>query len=190
MNKLIVWCHGGCFSGGSVQYDNDLRQFLEVRDGWKVICVDFSLNDWGEAINDIENSCKEYQKIYDKIVLVGVSSGGMLAHEVANRLKLSAGLLCPVIKPYNRHESLPSDLKEKQLKFFHTTDNMKKIQDSIQPPNSKRYIMYGKMDQRAPMSAYSSWFKNELVKYDEVDGGHELCNKPSFFVFADGIKTL
>lgn len=190
MNKVLIWCHGGCFGGGNVSYDSEIRTFLQLQHDWKIICVDFALNDWHKAISDIETTVKLIKNDNPKIVLVGVSSGGMMAHEVANRLNLPAALLCPVMKPFDRHESLTKDLQEKQLKFFHTLDNMKKLQDVLQSPNSNRYIMYGKTDNRAPVAAYLNWFKYDNVVHDEIDCGHELCNNPPFNIFANRINEL
>jgi len=191
MNKVLIWCHGGCFGGGNISYDSELRNFLKTHHGFDIICVDFPLDDWFQAVDFIEKKCWDIMiQKNTKVILVGVSSGAMMAHDVANRLNLLAGLICPVLKPFDRHESLTKDLQEKQLKFFHTLDNMKKIQDSIQPPNSKRYIMYGKIDKRAPVAAYLDWFKNDNVVHDEFDCGHELCNNPPFDIFANRINEL
>lgn len=190
MTKVLIWCHGGCFGGGNVNYDSELRNFLQVQHDWKIICVDFVLDDWDRAISDIETTVKLINKSDMKVIIGGVSSGGMMAHEVANRLELPAILLCPVLAPFDRHESLAKDLQDKQLKFFHTLDNMKKVQDSIQPPNAKRYFMYGKTDKRAPVTVYKDWLEDDLVKSDEVDGGHEICNDPPFNIFATRINEL
>lgn len=177
MEKILLWCHGDCFSDGSIQDNADLRILLEYRFGWTITCVDFSLTDWTQAISDITTACTnlQTQNPSANIVLVGVSSGGMLAHTVANNLQLSAVLLCPVIKPFDRHNSLTADLQAKQLSFFHTLDQMQTIQGTIQLPNAKRYIMYGMFDNIAPVSAYEDWLTNELVAYDRMGRDHDLC---------------
>lgn len=176
MQKILLWCHGGCFSGGSVDYDKELREYLN-ENNWTLLPVDFSLNDWSEAINDITDKVLEFKSDENiKIVLGGISSGALMAHHVANKFNLPALLICPVIKPFDRHITLTPDLKTKQLKFFHTLQDMKKIQDSINKPNNKRYILYGNRDDRAPSSVFQDWLKLEYVFFDVLDKGHEICN--------------
>ncbi len=189
IGKVLVWCHGGCFSGGSVEYDKELRDYLNLHYKWQIYCVDFSLNDWDTAIEDIIKVVKIYANTHH-VVLGGVSSGGLLAHETANRTNLRAILLCPVIKPATRHDSLSNDLQEKQLNFFKTMDNMIQIEKSIKPPNNKRFIIYGKTDTRAPVSAYSDWLKQDNITCYEENGGPELCNKPPYEIFAQGLNNL
>lgn len=192
MSRVLIWCHGGCFSGGSVEYDKELRAYLIDQCRCIVIPVNFSLNGWNEAIDDILKVAKEMLDIMsdEYIVIGGISSGALLAHEVANRLNLPALLICPVIKPASRHSSLPDDLKEKQLKFFGTLDYMKYIQNKVAQPNSARYILYGLQDNRAPSSAFEHWLKLDNVASNSIDKGHEICNSPPLKLIGEHLNDL
>lgn len=175
--NVLMWCHGGCFSGGSVDYDKEFRHYLFDYQICVVLPVDFSMTDWDRAIQDIVNRTLLI-KANDgaKLIIGGISSGALLAHEVANRLNLPAVLVCPVIKPFTRHASLSEDLQFKQLQFFKTISHMKEIEESIMPPNNSRYILYGSTDQRAPVGHFKDWLGMDNVAHDALNQGHELCN--------------
>lgn len=139
MNTLI-WCSG---DSPELDYsDYDLRMFLS-NSGWITINVDYTMTDFNEAVSDIE---KETALHTGNIVLVGVSNGGFLAHYVANKLKLPALLIHPILKPYDRLEQFPLDYQKLQLNMFHTKRLMKHIQDSIKSPNNTRFIIYEEKD--------------------------------------------
>lgn len=187
MTRTLVWCHGGCFSGGSVEYDKELRNYLDVHGICKVIPVDFSLRNWPEAITDITRAVG---LIKGPVALGGVSSGALLAHAAANLLNLPAILICPVIKPAGRHASLPIDLQQRQLAFFGTLEYMQHIEDSILQPNNRRYVLYGCRDARAPKSAFESWLNLDNVISDALDQGHEICNSPPCELIAVHVLEL
>lgn len=185
---VIIWCHGGCFSQGSVEYDKELRIYL-AEHGYRVIPVDFSLESWELALKDIYDVWK-WEVGLGTLIIGGISSGAMMAHEFANQFNLPAVLICPVIKPFDRHHNLPEELKERQLKFFGTLEKMQKIQESIKPPNNARYILYGTKDIRAPYLPLAPWLEIEHVTHDTQDRGHEMCsNLPHEFIL-NGIKSL
>lgn len=177
MAITLVWCHGGCFSGGSIDYDKELRNHLSNHN-ITVIPIDFSLQGWELALKDIYTSTSLKINENDKVILGGISSGALMAHVVANTLYLPAILICPVIKPADRHASLPLDLQTKQLAFFGSMDGMLAVQDSILPPNNRRYILYGTKDIRAPVSSFQQWLTMDNVTYDALDQGHEICSNP------------
>lgn len=187
MSRTLIWCHGGCFSGGSIEYDKELREFLIDNNICKVIPVNFSLHSWNEALLDITWAVDTF---CGTVILGGVSSGALLAHAAANCLKLPAILICPVIKPATRHTSLPKDLQAKQLAFFQDIEYMQFIEDSITPPNNARYILYGKKDDRAPSSAFQSWLELNNVVSDALDQGHEICNKPPCELIGKRLSAL
>jgi hypothetical protein len=194
-SRTLIWCHGGCFAGGSIEYDKELREYLVQNGVCNVFPVNFSLDSWEGAISDITLAAQISSQIgivpgKMDLILGGISSGALMAHEVANRLKLPAVLICPVIKPATRHDTLPEDLKKKQLTFFGTREHMHMAEDSIQSPNKARYILYGKQDQRAPSSAFESWLTLDHVVSDALDQGHEICNKPPCALIAKRVETL
>ena len=186
---VLLWCHGGCFTGGSVDNDQKLRSYLTSHNICQCIPIDFSLKSWHLAIRDIYRyALSDFQG--RKVVLGGISSGAMMAHHVANKLKLPAVLICPVLKPADRHQSLSNDLQERQLKFFGSLEEMANIQDSIAPPNNLRYILYGTKDVRAPVSGFEKWLEGDRCIVDVLDKGHEMCSDPPCELIAQGIAKL
>jgi len=188
---VLVWCHGGCFGGGNSNYDKALRDHLH-HSKIMVMAVEFSTHDFEIAMKDVMTTAKYAENKYPNIPLAfgGVSSGGFLAHMAANEMNKPAALLCPVVKPYDRHSSLPEDLQNRQLKFFHTLEEMKTIQDLLKPPNAPRYVMYATHDERAPERHYNHWLHENRVFFLGQPGGHELCKHPSLVLFTHGLLTL
>jgi hypothetical protein len=185
MSRLLVWCHGGCFSGGNTFYDAELRTYLSEH-GWTVFPVDFSRDNLNDALEDITHACDGH----NDVILGGISSGGFLAHVGACMVGVPALLVCPVIKPFDRHASLPSDLQEKQLQFFKTMSDMEAAQKNIKIPNNKRFIVYGTRDSRAPANAYSDWIGMDCVECLAIDSGHEICNNPPSAEILEGLNSL
>lgn len=177
----MLWCHGGCFGGGSIEYDKELRTYLAVNNICKVVPVDFCLTDWKIAFTDIMTAIEKHED--EILILGGISSGGLLAHIVANWFHLPALLICPVLNPATRHDTLPSDLQAKQLQFFHTINMMKRVETMVETPNNKRYILYGKHDTRAVSTPFESWLHLDIVRADCVDRGHDICsNTPNTLI--------
>lgn len=171
----------------TVEYDKELRKYLVENNICVIVSVDFSLKNW-LAITDIIDRCVLMKN--DDLVLGGISSGAMIAHHVANVLHLPALLICQVIRPADRHLSLPDDLQKKQLNFFGSMEYMQNIQDSVKEPNECRYILYGKKDNRAPIGAYESWLIMGKVVSDGLDQGHEICNNPPCELIARRLIAL
>ena len=40
------------------------------------------------------------------------------------------------------------------------------------------------------MNAYVDWLKQDDITVHEETGGHELCNKPPYEIFAQGLNDL
>nr|QBK87423.1 MAG: alpha/beta hydrolase fold protein [Marseillevirus LCMAC201] len=186
-NKTLIWCHGGCFSSGKPSYDYELRTFLE-HDGWTVNSVDFSLDSWDQALQDVQKVVDEISTTY--IVLGGISSGAMIAHEIANRNKLAAALLCPVTKPATRHSNLEKSLQTKQLCFFKTFEKMQEAEKQLELPNGPRFVLFGSLDNRAPIKDYQDWLTMKRIYFIECIGGHELCKDPPKIQFLLGLNGL
>jgi hypothetical protein len=178
----VIWCHGGCFSGGSVEYDKELREYLSLH-GIQVIPVDFSLESWDQAVKDITEAYDNARWANDNVLIGGISSGAMMAHHVARKESTEAVLVCPVLKPADRHSSLPADLQARQLKFFGTLERMLEVQNSLILGSDEklyggRYILYGIKDERAPVSGFHELLKMKNVTYDALDRGHDICVSP------------
>lgn len=188
MENVLLWCHGGCFSGGSINYDEELRTYLEKNKICKVIPVDFCLTNWKTALKDVMSAVEKYDN--ENLVLGGISSGALLAHIVANCFTLPALLICPVLNPATRHTDLPPELQEKQLKFFHNMSNAYKVENMVNKPNSYRYILFGKHDKRASSETFRPWLNMDKVTCNCLDKGHEICNNPPCELIANHLSTL
>lgn len=182
----LIWCHGGCFSGGNASYDKQLREYLE-KNGIKVISVEFSTDSWNEALLDVIRTsvlCNEPH------ILGGVSSGGMIAHQAANIVNRPAFLLCPVFKPADRHSSLEEKFQKMQLNFFDTVENMEKYQNDVKAPNRERQIIFGNQDERARLDAISGWTGTKNLTVHIVSGDHSLCKYPPLELCLQCINSM
>lgn len=79
MDVDLIWCHGGCFSGGSIEYDKELREYLSNNNICHPIPINFSLDNWDAAIRDIKEACRATNR---SVMLGGISSGAMMADKV------------------------------------------------------------------------------------------------------------
>jgi len=184
----LIWCHGGCFSGGNASYDLELRDYL-ANHGVKVISVEFNKSGWEEALIDIIQTAVLCGS--DTYIFGGVSSGGMLAHQAANILHKPAFLLCPVLKPAERYTSLEENFKTMQLNFFHSVDNMRKCERNVKEPNNARQVIFGSSDSRAPIQAITSWLDGpHHLGIHTLPGGHELCKNPPLQLCLQCVQTL
>lgn len=186
MLRVLIWCHGGCFGGGSPLYDAELRNYLTEHCQCKVVAVNFSLTDYSEACVDILTECMSEDG--QNIILGGISSGGLMAHRLAEYCNLPVILVCPVIKPASRHASLPEDLQAKQLKFFHTLEDMQRIEDDIPLPRSPCHIIYGTNDNRA--NGFYDWLTLKNVTSSALDRGHDICNDPPRELIAKQLNDM
>jgi acetyl esterase/lipase len=187
----LVWCHGGCFSGGSVEYDKELREYLSSC-GIQVLPVDFSLESWDQAVKDVYKAYDNARWDNDNVIIGGISSGAMMAHYVAVQQVAPAILICPVLKPATRHSSLPEDMQARQLKFFGTFEKMMEAQTSLfrEKVCTDRYILYGTKDERAPVSGFQELLGASNVTYDALNGGHGICISPPCELIEARIRAL
>lgn len=183
----IIWCHGGCFAGGHVQYDSHLRKGLFDEYKITVFPVDFRRTSYEEALSDIDAATKEVLEQYETVIIAGISSGGFLAHQIANKLHLPAFLICPVMKPASRHATLSRADQILQLSFFGTLEHMQRAECETIGPNAMRFILYGSEDLRAPSSAFADW---PNTVYYGLPMGHNLCQKPPVNIVGAGLYFL
>lgn len=180
---ILVWCHGGCFGGGQVLYDAQLRKTVKAN-GYEVTAVDFTKS-YPVALTEIAAAATYHMQQGYRVIMGGISSGGMLAHMVANQLKLPALLIAPVLGPYSRHDApgvLTDSQRELQLSFFGDMDTMFKAeQEALAAPNSHRCIIYGRNDGRAPEDNFIGWTNLRPLRVElyEVEASHsKLCQHP------------
>lgn len=193
--SVLVWCHGGCFGGGKVSYDAALRRIVK-NNGVEVSAVDFTKL-YPNALTEIVDVAKYYMKRDYLVIMGGISSGGLLAHTVANQLYLPALLIAPVLAPHSRHNAhgvLTDSQRDLQLLFFGDMDTMLKAEhEALSFPNNIRYIMYGKNDSRAPEVNFIRWADHHpsRVKLYEVDASHnDLCQYPPLDVVVSWMNML
>jgi hypothetical protein len=154
--------------------------------GCLVYSVDFTKS-YPMALADINTVILYYELEGYRIILGGVSSGGLLAHLVANRRQLPALLIAPVLGPHTRHHILDASQQKLQLSFFNDMETMLKVEQLAQgAPNNDRLIIYGKGDIRAPAIHFRDW----PVQLHEVDASHSnLCQHPPMEVIIKWINT-
>jgi acetyl esterase/lipase len=189
MSKILIWCHGGCFGGGSVTNDADLRSHLTSQ-GWEIRAVKFPLDNYAKALNHIKTEAVNADFKTNHVVVGGISSGGFLAHKAAHDLHLPALLICPVMGPAARHYKLPHDLQWKQIQFFGTYLNMLAAQNRVTKPSTPTFVLYGTQDTRAEPHHFESWKGLENVKMVGVEAGHELCKSPDLSIVLEGLQGL
>jgi acetyl esterase/lipase len=76
--KIVVWCHGGGWIGGSVDDPIDAIGPLCDTD-WRVVAVDYTLGNWRRAVDDIDWAVRALTPTADRLVIAGHSAGGHLA---------------------------------------------------------------------------------------------------------------
>jgi len=178
MAKILLWCHGGCFGGGTALYDRDLRHRIAAA-GWTVDAVDFPTDDFKSAQQTLLAAVKNAQATNPaQLVIGGVSSGGFLAYQIAQQCRLPSLLLCPVLAPAARHTQLRHRQQALQLRFFHSLEVMRQVEEEVQPPVSPTAIVYGTEDDRAPGEVHAPWAEQPNVQRIAVEGGHTLCKHP------------
>lgn len=189
---VIVWCHGGCFGGGNASYDAWWRDNLTQR-SYTVIGAEFSLSSFDQAIEDVSNMCQQT----GAAIIAGISSGGFIAHLVAEKLHIPAILIAPVLKPSVRHSQLPAELQQLQIKSFGTMENMRRWENIARNCSGRRIIMLGLADDiRArmdwlPMDWLYRPYRHSifLINCDH----HQLCQQIPNYLFdqlADAIKNI
>lgn len=184
----VIWCHGGCFGGGSRKYDKPARDML-TKNGYDVINPDFPTDKGMDAAVDHILTCASTEA-KDDIVIIGVSSGGLIAHNVANQIGCPAVLIAPVGNPFSRHKTLIKKQQDLQLRFFGTLDNMESEELNLSLPNNERFIICGSDDHRA---SSKPWMGLHNVDHRHISimfmpGGHEICKKPPMDTILDFIK--
>jgi len=169
----LVLVHGGCFSGGKVEWMNHLKEYLEEPEngGYLSKVPDFSLTNHGEAIQCIR---EEIQSCPESVVLVGISSGGFLSACVRNEPKVKGFVsLAGILTPKLRLQSRP-DMTAKTLKHFQSMEKLelaekgalKIAEDVVGQPGL--YVV-GDSDENLPPQVYES------KQYETMIAGGELC---------------
>ncbi len=171
----VAWVHGGCFGGGSPSYDVRVRCELETL-GHTVKSLDFATDSYEQAVEDM-TVLEPFAYVAD--IWVGVSSGAALAHVAASVCEKPCVMICPPLRPFDRHHTLSKPLQDRQLLMFGTLDEMKRVQDEhfLHPPiGGKRAVLFGTLDTKAQWIRPKGW-KN-VIEYP-FDTDHDLCKTVS-----------
>ena len=192
--RVVIWCHGGCFGGGSADYDRSLRDHL-TNTGFQVFSVDFPTDNYPKTIELLLSISQDLEKCGRKYIFAGVSSGGFLAHVMGNACNVPVFLLCPVLQPFKRHETLEEKFRKLQLRFFGSEDIMQKAQEGVEisPPLTPRYVIYGRDDKKAPFPhIFNILMKGEGARITLIEkaAGHELCKNPPLDDILIGVTSL
>ena len=123
----VVIVHGGNFSGGKPSYGDALEQTLNSA-GMLATCPEFPLEPHAAALAAL-TKCVETNRA-ERIVVVGMSSGGYFAARLRPHPKVAAVVyLAPVLTPALRLEFVPSKRKGTVRHFRHKDSGGKKWAD-------------------------------------------------------------
>lgn len=192
-NHVAIIVHGGCFIGGSANWDKQLAELL-YNNGIVAVRTYFSGANLESSLRDLVTLTKYIINKYNAppLSLIGISSGGFLAHalldEVEYQFRAYIGI-CPMINPYRSYKYLceqPDEvfMRLKHLEYFNTERNIRQMSRCYSPQSidrraDKMYIIAGRKDEIVP-----SYIVDDYQEYFDIfwyDNGHELCKKPEVF---------
>lgn len=102
---ILISLHGGCFVGGSIDYDK--KQNKSLSRWFNVYAIDFPKDNFTDTIEYISNYITNlYNRTQQKMYILGRSSGGYLAKVIFDKFKdnmiESAIYVAPVFDPQLR----------------------------------------------------------------------------------------
>ena len=152
----IIAFHGGCFTGGSIEWDKEQNEHL-ANLGFRVHQVDFpktsiEFDRWCrglDVLNLIQSSLAN-----GKVFLLGRSSGGYLAKRFRQFHKdvVSKTIyICPVFRPFLRAELLQEFAKATK-EFFQETEPL--CTDEWETENE--LLAYSPADENVPVDCFTA----------------------------------
>jgi len=134
---VILYLHGGGFTGGGLEYAKGFGSTLAVECGMKVFCVAYRLAPENRFPAALDDCVEAYKYLLEKghcpknIALCGESAGGGLCYSVCEKLKIQGlELPCCIIaispwtdltmsgKTYEANKEVDPSLTKKVLEFF------------------------------------------------------------------------
>lgn len=161
----ILAFHGGCFVGGSTEWDCKQNAML-ARAGFEVHQVAFPRTTWHEFKNwassdDMRDFLENKSATFcGALFVLGRSSGGCLAKymfEIHSDLIAKAIYLCPVLQPVERAELVPETETATQAYFGANAralsrDDKRRLKRASA---ERELIIGGKRDARVPLKCFS-----------------------------------
>ena len=159
----ILAFHGGCFTGGSVEYDQDQNRALQEA-GFQVIQLHFP-----KTVQEFRTWFQELNFMLPKpICVLGRSSGGYLAKEAyemskqgISKLKIEAAIyLAPVFSPFVRSELVPK-MSAKTESFFSNDAPI----DTTGPLDPQELLVLARRDENVPVQCFTK---------EQLEQAHDL----------------
>lgn len=180
MNHILVTLHGGCFVGGSADWDAAQTKCLRNL-GIEVYQLDFPKDEFNETIEYICNFIQDLKKRTEKkISILGRSSGGYLAKVIFN-LNIEdlhkAFYLAPVFNPKTRAIINPK-FKGKQEYYFREVD----VLPSTSTFNPDREILFlADADQNVSRQCFTEDQLNHAIRLGIANHSSMTCTVSKAF---------
>lgn len=147
-NGLVFIIHGGCFVDGDDDWDGQLANYLHEKGGFTVVRMNHDKSDFYKSTFWLGQHIKRFRtEVYPvearkKCILIGISSGGLLANETAFRRPdwfTHMILVAPVLNPYRRQKRLAEDhpIAVKQKRYFGDLAQMRVLSESAVSAENK-----------------------------------------------------
>ena len=210
--KVLITLHGGCFVGGSANWDQPQIEFLRQLnpDQLHVYQLEFKKDNLKTTLQDIARQVRELKTYYSPeshFYVLGRSSGGYLAKVLfdfchseqtkekrfqhkerwvssQNRLFEKAIYLAPVFNPITRGNKIPT-LGEKARPFF---DNQKSIYSTIEYDSNLERLFIPTHDENVPKECYTEYQKKEAFSMNIKT--HSAMCKTTSKEFATHLKEF
>lgn len=187
-DTFILGIHGGCFWDGDHTWDKNISIKLTESNKCVVMQLNFDQTDYGTVMQDLYLALQTIKDnfVFDKIGLLGGSSGGFFALELLSYIKFKLDfciLLCPVAAPYKRYEYLVENKNDqiikKQMNHFLTVENMQHREKYVSNMKLQcpTLVILGDNDKNVPPNVTKELISKDNIKSHILSGGHELCYK-------------
>jgi acetyl esterase/lipase len=194
ITHVALFLHGGCFQDGDETWNRAQCADLTATLHLPLLTLHYRQDNIVEVAEDCHKAHRWLREQYPeaKVGIIGGSSGGFYALFLAGCPDAFdfCVALCPVADPYARYQYLLTkpvgvpfeDMCAKQLRFFRSEFQMRIGSESVSgdPLKIPTLVIVGDSDRNVPLSLSEDWLRTkERIEYIVLQGGHELCSKPS-----------